>query len=156
MCGSDAEAGTPPIRAGGAAGFTLLELLVALTVALILLAAAPRLVGIGAGGLDDAISMVAGELRLARERAIADGRDAGVAFDPAARTIRAADGGVRSLPGGVAIGLETAAEARAALGAPGVLFFPEGGSTGGVVALRRGEAAARIEVRWLTGAVYVE
>jgi general secretion pathway protein H len=152
MSGSERPAAT----AGGAAGFTLLELLVAITVAMILLAAAPGLVGRGSGALEDAVSGVAAELRLARERAVAEGRDAGVAFDPERRAFRADDGGFRPLPAGVEIGLETAAEARAELGAPGFLFFPEGGSTGGVVALRRGEAVARIEVRWLTGAVRVE
>jgi general secretion pathway protein H len=138
-----------------ARGFTLLELLVAIAIALALLAAAPGLVAPGAGALDAAVGLVASELRLARERAIAEGRDSGVAFDPAARTVRG-EGAPRLLPEGVEMGLETAAEARAALGAPGVVFFPEGGATGGVIALRRGAAAARVEVRWLTGAVRVE
>ncbi|MFV0474125.1 MAG: prepilin-type N-terminal cleavage/methylation domain-containing protein [Pikeienuella sp.] len=137
-------------------GFTLLELLVAITLALILLAAAPGLLNPGAGSLEKATGMVAAELRRARAAAMTRGEDAAVLFDADNGRLRDADGVETALPAGVSLSLRMAAEVREARGAPGVIFFPEGGSTGGIAILRRGEAVARVETRWLTGAVHVE
>lgn len=136
-----------------AAGFTLLEALVALAIAMLLLTAAPRLVAPGAGALDAAAGLVAGELRRARETALSTGREQAVTFDAAARAVRAGEGPARRLPEGVSMRFTTAAEARAALGAPGVVFFEDGGATGGEIILSRGEDRVTLTVRWLTGAV---
>jgi general secretion pathway protein H len=141
--------------ARGAAGFTLLELLVALTIAAALIALMPRLMVSGGGDLAAAADMVAAELRLARERALTQGAPAGVGFDIEGGTVLPEGAAPRPLPAGVALALRTAAEARAALGAPGVVFFPEGGATGGEIALSRGAGVTVVEVRWLTGAVHV-
>jgi general secretion pathway protein H len=146
MSGSDAR---------GAAGFTLLELLVALTIAAALIALTPRLMVSGGGDLAAAADMVAAELRLARERALTRGAPAGVGFDPEGGAVLPQGAAPRPLPSGVALALRTAAEARDALGAPGVVFFPEGGATGGEIALSRGAGVMVVEVRWLTGAVHV-
>ncbi|SDZ89191.1 GspH/FimT family pseudopilin [Rubrimonas cliftonensis] len=139
-----------------AAGFTLLEMLVALAVVALLAAAAPRFVAPGAGGLDRATRLVAGELRAARAQAIERGAPAAVTFDVESGALRRTGAEAAFLPEDVSLSLVTAAEAEALMGAPGVVFFAEGGATGGAVTLARGGASATVAVRWLTGAVRVE
>lgn len=138
---------------GAQAGFTLLEMLVALAIVALLAALAPRLAAPEAGALDRAARLVATELRAARAEALETGADRFVAFDPEAGTLRREGAAPASLPAGVRMALRAAAEAEAAVGAPAILFFGAGGSTGGDVALARGEATAVVSVRWLTGAV---
>jgi general secretion pathway protein H len=128
----------------GARGFTLIEMIVVLAVlglALVLVVThgpmrSPRL------ELDGEARQVAGVLRLARSRAIAEERAVTVAFDTGGYRLD------RGAPVGWTNGVSPAGN--------GVISFtPDGGSSGGVIVLRGGERQVAIGVDWLTGRVVV-
>jgi general secretion pathway protein H len=134
-------------------GFTLLEMLAAL--ALIALAGgaaaqllrpqSPRL------RLEAAARALCGTLKAAQARAEATQAPAVVAIDVNAKTYTSSVGGLGRLPNDTTVTLTLArGETGAAGGA--IKFFPDGGSTGGDIALElEGRATANISVNWLTG-----
>lgn len=70
-----------------------------------------------------------------------------------------AGGGVRregQLDDALAVGATVAREEQPGPGIAAIRFFADGSSTGGRVVVRRGDAAWRVDVNWLTGAVRVE
>lgn len=130
------------------AGFTLLEVLVVLVILGVatgmVTASFPR----RGGGMDlaDATDGVAGALRLGRARSIAFDRAVSFAIDTDGRGY-VLDGEHHSLPHGV----------LARMMGPGVIRFdPQGGGTGGAIAIG-GDAGGGTIVRvdWLTGRVVV-
>jgi general secretion pathway protein H len=132
------------MRRTGTAGFTLIELIVVLAV----LALAMGLV-LTHGPvrshrleLDGAVRELAGALRLARSRAIAEERP--VAFAVGAFGYRLDRGA--PVPWHATVSPE---------GNSLVVFTPEGGSSGGRIILREGERTVAIGVDWLTGRVIV-
>ncbi len=128
------------------AGFTLLEMLVvvailgaALTIVLSRGPARSARQEVRAG-----TAMLSGALRVARSQAIATDRPVAFVLDPASHTWRAGDSAGR-LPGALAV-----------VAAPGrIVFSPEGGSSGGRIALASGTVRAVLGVDWLTGRVSV-
>jgi general secretion pathway protein H len=78
--------------------------------------------------LERSARALAGELREARARAVAEQRDVVVRLDRPGVTARATEPGL-------------------------VRFFPEGGATGAAITLERSGHSYRIEVDWLTGRV---
>ncbi|MFT3763167.1 MAG: GspH/FimT family protein [Pseudoxanthomonas sp.] len=136
-------------------GVSLLEML--LVLALIALAgtlAAAALTG-GLEGMRVRASAkdIAAQLRYTRALAIASGQPQRFAVDPQRHRWQAPN----RRPGRVADSLRMqftgAREAQPQAGEGGVLFFPDGASTGGRVQLQAGRAAWRIDVAWLTGRV---
>lgn len=140
-------------EARGAAGFTLLEMLVALSIGLMLTAAAAGMLPGGAGSLSAGVRTIVTELREARHTALATGRDQVVTFDFANRTLHRAPDDLVSLPASVEIAFDQTEGVRDITREPQIVFFAGGGSTGGMLAVSRGETRHRVEVRWLTGAV---
>lgn len=146
-----------PLRGGARRdperGASLLELLIALTLAAILAAAMVGAIGRRAPGAAEAAQQVVAALREARAEATRRGAPVRVAFDPVLRRI-GRDEPDQPLPEGVALAVESAAETRDAKGRPAILFFPDGSSSGGVIALSGDRGADfRITVRWLTGQI---
>ncbi len=136
-------------------GFSLVELIVVM----VLIAA---VTGIGAaaisGGLPGqqlrgAAREMAVELRFARAQAIATGREQVFEINVVDKRWSAAGKRQGQLPEGLDIVATTAREEQPAQEVAVIRFFPEGASTGGRVVIKRGDAAWRIDVGWLTGEV---
>lgn len=128
-------------RAGAAErGFTLLELLVALTiVALGAMLALPRLEGLLRPDLDRTAQRVALAIRDSRTSAMRTGRPVAVTPERLAPV----------LPAGVTIAANGFEET-------GLLFFPIGTSSGGTIMLATADQRRAVHVDWLTGRVTVE
>jgi general secretion pathway protein H len=139
-------------------GFTLVELMVVLAIAGLMLALAPPLISSVMPGVElkAAARRTAGALRLAREVAIADGRDTAWVIDIDSNRYRIeGDHRSGSLPAGLDVEL-VAAEGEMQSDTVGAIrFFPDGSSTGGRVILKRGDGGYQVGVNWLTGRILV-
>ena len=132
------------------AGFTAIELIVALTIlGLAYALASPLIAGLfDRPGLDRSTSRVIAALSEARSTAI-------VTSHPVRFT--AAGGGWRfagrsgKVAKGIALGIRAGSRANAP--ARGITFFADGSATGGWVMLAQGERRALVRVDWLTGAI---
>ena len=130
------------------AGFTLIEVLVVLTILALVIG-----IGIGAipkrGGSVDvasATNAVAGALRVARARAIVSGRPVAFALSQSGRGYIV--GSVeRAVPPSIQLAMA---------GPPVISFEPDGGATGGAVRVTGTVRAALVRVDWLTGRVAVQ
>jgi general secretion pathway protein H len=144
-------------------GFTLLEVLV---VVALIATASTLLLGAMAGALPgqqlrDATGRMAAEMRATRARALATGRDQLFEIDIAGHRWQA--GPAKSnlarsgaWPEAIDVSATAAREEQLRAETAVIRFFADGSSTGGRVVLRRGDAAWRIDVAWLTGTVRVE
>ena len=149
--------GTLAMSVPSARGFTLIEVLV--VVALI---AAVGVLAVGVFGngferlqLRSAVNEVAGNLRHTRALAISTGRPQRFVIAPQARTWHAAGGRDGRLPERMAVEFTGAREVQPREGEGAIVFFPDGASTGGRVALVAGNARWQVDVAWLTGEVRV-
>ena len=84
-------------------------------------------------------------MRTARSQAIATDRPVFFLLDPASRAWSVGGAPGRVLPGALAIAAPPG----------GIVFTPEGGSSGGRIALASGTVRAVLGVDWLTGRVSV-
>jgi general secretion pathway protein H len=151
------------------AGFTLIEALVvmALMATAFALFAGALLGALPGQQLRTAAGQMAAEMRATRARAVATGVDQSFVVDTRSRHWRSgpsdavadAKGGARrsgDVDDALALGATVAREEQPGPGVAAIRFFADGSSTGGRVVLRRGDAAWRVDVNWLTGAVRVE
>ncbi len=140
-----------------AAGFTLLELLAAITIAGLLLAVAvPASVRLYdsmqyRAAVKDVVSLLAS----ARYEAINSGRPQDVVVAPRERELRL-NGTLERLPAGVDVVVHAATELNRQ-DAGVIRFYPEGGSSGGGVDIEMpGRRGVSIQVDWLVGRVTQE
>jgi general secretion pathway protein H len=138
-------------------GFTILELLAAITIAgLVMAVAVPSSVRLYEsmqyrGAVKDAVTLFAS----ARYRAINTGKPQDVVINPGARELRLNDT-IQSLPGGLNVIVHSARELNRQ-DAGVIRFYPEGGSSGGGVDIEiPGRGGVRIDVDWLVGRVSQE
>lgn len=147
-------------------GFTLLELLVVLAVAVLILSAVPGVVGTVLPGVafKSWTQQVASECRRLRAAAIASGQETRLQIDLNEDVILAqydttegADNVAESLsvPTDVTITIRVAERNFEGVGIAHIRFFPDGSSSGGRITLSRGDKTAVISVDWLTGLVNV-
>lgn len=138
-------------------GVSLLEML--LVVALIA-AAATLSAMVLTGGLDgmrlrSETKEIAAQLRYTRAQAIATGRPQRFAIDPRAHRWQAPNDRQGTIPESLSIRFTGARQAQARAGEGAILFFHDGGSTGGRITLGAKSAAWSVDVTWLTGEVRV-
>ncbi|MEO5671889.1 MAG: type II secretion system protein, partial [Ramlibacter sp.] len=137
-------------------GFTLLELLVVFAIVALLTALVPlaydRLRE--SSQYRDAVRGVLSELRQARYRAVAEGREVHFTVNLAEGTYGAEGRPPKPLPQPLRIRTTVADIELQAGQSAGIRFLPSGGATGGTVEiLRPGGAGVRLTVDWLSGAV---
>jgi len=143
------------------AGFTLLELLVVITVVGLAMLAAPRIGGSWAEGAKEraAVRELGSALSLARYRATATRSPVEILFDLRSRGWRVEPGGQRGILPGTGIrvlGVDGAASGNPDTAA--IRFYPDGGSSGGTVLLDLPSASqgqARIATDWLSGRIEI-
>lgn len=141
-----------------ARGFTLVELLVVLAIAGLMLAVTPPLITAALPGVElkAAARSTAGALRLAREIAIAEGRDAAWVLD-IEQNRYGIEGDHRGggLPAGLDLELVAAEEEMQSETVGAIRFYPDGSSSGGRVILKRGDRGYQVGVNWLTGRILI-
>lgn len=141
----------PRPHVAGQAGFSLLELLVALTI----LALAMTVVSISASRRSPSfeVQRLSGEavslLREARLSAQSTGRRARIIFDPEERHLKRAGSPPVSIPEGVTASLVSSASA----GPSAIIFFPDGSSSGGEFTLEGAGRTEVVKVDWLTSRI---
>jgi len=147
---------TSPAKNRHPAGFTLIELIVAITIAglfitLIAIHGRPRSAALEENGT---ASELAGGLREARARAIVQNRPVSLMLDIANHQWKIDSQPFRKVPPQFHMDVLTVqGEARGNLAA--IVFEPDGSSTGGQIAFSDGLRKFSVNVDWLTGMVRV-
>lgn len=139
-------------------GLSMLELLIVLMLMAIVAAMVVPMMGNGVTNtqLKSAARELASGLRLARNAAVANRREAVLTLDLAERTYRVdREARTRALPHDLEVKLYTAQKDLVSENVGAVRFFPDGGSTGGRVTLAAGERKFDIDIDWLTGRVVI-
>lgn len=141
-----------------AAGFTLVELLVVLSIIGLMIAIAmPTLSRLTPGlRLNAAAQDVASRVKAARREAMQQNRAMAVTIDLDARQVRVGSARPIQLDPRLGISLLTAVSELQGAGVGSIRFFPDGTSTGGRVSLRDADRRYDVVVAWLTGRVSVE
>jgi general secretion pathway protein H len=139
-------------------GFTLIEMLVVLTIAALIVGLAlPRLTGAEEKAtLRTAAHQVAAALRNTRSLAMTKGLTEVFVIDTANGAFRAGQTAPPGrLPRGVQLALVTVASDQESASQGRIQFFADGSSTGGGVLLATGKTRSQVLVDWLTGRVSV-
>jgi general secretion pathway protein H len=137
---------------GPAAGFTLLELLLVVSIlALVAAVAAPLLTAPSDSvRLRSATEQIVAALSLARAGAIARNAEAAVVIDAKSRTIHRG-GRAEPFPPDILVRLTIAESQRESPTRGGFRFFADGSSTGGSILLNLRGREVSLCVDWLTG-----
>jgi general secretion pathway protein H len=139
------------------AGFALYELILALAIlGLVASVVFPRVVrGVGPAELRTKSLEIAALFRSDRNAALRHHRDVVSRIDlTRGAVLSGATGYAVTVPRGVAMEL-VQSDREATAGGGGIRFRPDGRSSGGVLALRRGDVGYQVSVNWLTSGVSV-
>jgi len=136
-------------------GFTLLEMIVVLSIMGLLMAiAAPSFSGFARRmELRRSVTLLETDFKAARSHAMTTTTGAGVLFDLQRRQVRGVEGPAQTLPRGMALTVQTARSQVAGAHAGAVWFYPDGSSTGGRVTVADGRQRYWIDIDWITGRV---
>ena len=143
-------------RQGFRRGFTLIELLVVLALLALVVALVPPSFDRLRESMQyrDTLRRVLGDLRSARQQALAQGREVRFSIDVPARTFGVEGLPPSSLPESLQVRFTAAQIEMTAQQKVSIRFHPQGGATGGSLDLvRPGGAGTRITVDWLSGAI---
>jgi general secretion pathway protein H len=156
---SPCEPGPQPAapRHGHEAGFTLLELIVTLSIlglalALIVGYKPPWSSGLGLRGT---AAELASGLRLTRSEAILRNQSTAFELDLAGHRYRVGSGAVRQLPMQLKLALLTVTGEQHYAAQGAIRFNPDGSSTGGRIEVADGARSIAVGVDWLSGRVSV-
>ncbi len=144
-------------RTARSTGFTLVELLIALTILVTLTAVlAPVIVPSPGRALRQAGSEIATTLRETRRHAQAEQARRRFLMDTEAGSYGIEHAGRRrALPNGMSAQLTTAESLQTGETSGGIDFFPDGSSTGGRVLLALDDQSLQVDIEWLTGRIRV-
>ena len=148
--------GTGPAGRGG--GFTLIELIVVLAIAVTALALVGTVVfrGPSTADLKAAARTLASGLRQAQTTAMVTRRDASLTIDLDAREFFLPnDPRSHKLPDGLDLKLFTAQSEAVSEKKGAIRFYPDGSSTGGRITVKAGDRQFLVDVDWLTGRVSI-
>jgi general secretion pathway protein H len=139
------------------AGFTLIEMLVVLTILGLTLALVAAHGPMRSAGLEmhSAAGQVADALRLARTRAIASNRRTRFSLDPAQHGFQIDGGALHTLPAQLAVLISATGGPPRRDRIGGIVFAPDGSSSGGSIELADGQRRTLISVDWLSGRITV-
>lgn len=141
-------------RRASSAGFTLLELVLAITIAALVVAvSAPSMQRLySSSQYHSAVNDVVSALSLTRQQAIRSGQHADVILNPSERRIGRGDT-ITDLPEKVSLEVVGARELNQK-DAGVIRFYPDGGSSGGYVTLTHENGmSVQVTVDWLLGRV---
>lgn len=138
-------------------GFTLLELLVVLVLLTAVTAlAAPAFWKTGGVEVEAAARNLAAGLRRARSQAIQRNTVQSLSVDVERKEFALSfESRQRKLPEGIELALFTARSAIESESRGAIRFFPDGGSTGGRITVKRGSRRLHVDVDWLGGRVRI-
>ena len=138
-------------RAASNAGFTLVEMLVVLAIMAVTLAVSlPYVRGSSEAHILDATAQtLAARLRETQSAAMFDNAERTLSIDLKHKLILDP---VFVVPQGISLKIVTA-EKEVTTELASIRFFADGGSTGGTIALSKGENTREIFINWLTGAI---
>lgn len=144
-----------------ASGFTLIELLVVFAIMALVVGLVPVAMDRMREGAQyrDVVRTVVGQLRSAREQAVASGRDVQFTVDVAQRRYGLGPEPSLVLPDTLQMKAVAAALEgnEPATGKLSIRFLPSGGSSGGSIQILRGAGdGVRLRVDWLSGRVSQE
>lgn len=145
-------------RVKRAAGFTLVELIVALAIAAIALAVVPvSMIKLHESSqYRSAVRGVLAGLKMARAEAARQGMPVAFTLDMYDKSIEVAGQRLSTLPEVLEFGL-IVAERDLSGGRGSIVFYPDGGATGGSVIIQRPNGSGvRLRVDWLLGRVSQE
>jgi general secretion pathway protein H len=147
---------TSPIDPARQAGFTLVEMLVALAIMglAMTLVAGGRASGSRTLTAKGAAAELASGLREARSQAIAEDRPVFLTIDVAAHTFWIGDHLARSLPVDLPLSV-TAGRGRVGGGQARILFDADGSSSGGLIRVGDGPQSLSIRIDWLSGRIRI-
>lgn len=138
----------------GSSGFALAEMTLALVILALLAALAlPHVSGTPGPSRVRATALdVAALLKSDRNMAISRGMPVMTRIDPADRAVRSDVGGIRlAAPRGIELVLSTARAAETS----GIVFYPGGASSGGIIIVKSEAAVYTIQISALTGYIAV-
>ncbi len=148
-------AGSKSSSSRGAAGFTLIEMLVVLTiVALALAIVVPAVSNSMVASVHDVARDVQISLRQARAKAINEQQSALFWVDTEQHQYLNHKNKIKSFPEDINMRAKVASREVQDRKA-GIRFFPDGSSTGGSLVVSDAEVAVRVDIDWLTGRVSV-
>ena len=139
-----------------AAGFTLIELVVALAIAALAVALVPPALQALRDGMNyrDTVRAVVTDLRAARQRALGEGVEARFLVDLAQRRFGPDPQSLRELPEPLQMRVVVAGIEWSERQVGAIRFLPQGGATGGSVdVLRADGSGVRVTVDWLSASV---
>ena len=139
-------------------GFTLVEMLVVMTIMVLVYAMTAPMISAGVSGaeLKAAARQVAAGLRKARSEAVTHKNEVSLTVDVEERQFDlSGDNRVYRLPEKIEISLFTAQSELKDAKTGAIRFYPDGSSTGGRVTLSRDERKFLVDVDWMTGQVKI-
>jgi general secretion pathway protein H len=143
----------PTATRGQAAGFTLLEMLVVLALIGLVTGLSAQLLRPPSAKLrvEGAARTLCATFRAARAHAIAMNTETMVKIDVALKAFYSPTGQEVALPREAVVEIDIASSQRQSSQIAGILFYPDGSSTGGDVTIDLSGRRATVGVNWLTG-----